>query len=260
MIDTGYLPGRFEFLHYANIAWIVKSRLRFQRLRLVLLPGSSDWFLEDFVVRKEFLTAFHLADEILAYDASFDSEHTIDPPPRDEIPDLIDQFISDPKLLSKVFMSPSAFKKMQSETSVRNTGLVTTNGCYDILHPGHLHTLRSAKSAGSQLVVLINSDVSIRNFKGKDRPIHSQQFRAALLAQLSFVDYVVCFDTDTPLESLALIQPDVHVKGGSFLPERIASEKKMIEQWGGVLLTFPLLGSYSTTSILMKNESGVFPV
>ena len=130
--------------------------------------------------------------------------------------------------------------------------LVTTNGTFDLLHRGHVEILQQAKRMGDKLVVLINSDASVKRNKGEERPIMNQEDRKFMLESLSCVDEVHIFDEDTPLEVLKSLQPDIHVKGGSFLPERIEEEKALIESWGGTHVCLPLKEGYSTTNIIKK--------
>jgi len=136
--------------------------------------------------------------------------------------------------------------KFQSKT------IVTTNGSFDIIHPAHIRLLEKAKNEGDILIVLVNSDSSIKRFKGLKRPIQNEKDRATMLSALQSVDYIVIFDEDTPLNLLEKIQPDIHVKGGSFLTERIKQEQSLLEKWGGKFKSFSLEEDYSTTSIIEK--------
>lgn len=131
--------------------------------------------------------------------------------------------------------------------------LVSTNGCFDILHVGHVRILEQAKQFGDVLVVGINSDVSVRNLKGPSRPINEERDRAAVLAALKSVDYVTIFGEQTPVEFLKLLQPDVHVKGADYSPEQLA-ETPVVEQYGGRVEILPLVAGHSTTSILARKN------
>lgn len=137
---------------------------------------------------------------------------------------------------------------------LRNEGrtIVTTNGSFDILHYAHVNLLEKAKKEGDDLVVLLNSDDSIRRFKGEGRPIIPQNERARMLAALECVDYVVIFYEDKPINILKLIRPHVHVKGGSFIEERIREEKELLESWGGKFKNFELEDGFSTTNIINR--------
>jgi rfaE bifunctional protein nucleotidyltransferase chain/domain len=130
--------------------------------------------------------------------------------------------------------------------------LVTTNGCFDLFHAGHLDTLEGARALGDALIVLINSDASVKRFKGEGRPYLDQDQRAALLAALRVVDHVVVFDEDTPLAALEALRPAVHVKGGTYVPERVAAEEALVAGWGGRLVCLPLRSGISSTELLRR--------
>lgn len=132
--------------------------------------------------------------------------------------------------------------------------LVSTNGCFDILHWGHIQYLEQARSLGDVLICAVNSDDSVKRIKGPSRPIHDEKTRAHQLAGLESVDYVVIFDNDTPNEILALIKPSLHIKGGDYDPS-LLPEKKTVEQYGGKVRCLPLVAGFSTTGILEKNKS-----
>ncbi len=128
--------------------------------------------------------------------------------------------------------------------------IVTTNGSFDILHSAHVHLLQKAKKEGDTLIVLLNSDDSIRRNKGDKRPIVPQDERAKMIASLECVDYVVVFEEDNPLSYLAKIKCDIHVKGGSYMADRMKVEKDLIESWGGQYKTFEMEEGYSTTDLI----------
>ncbi len=128
--------------------------------------------------------------------------------------------------------------------------IVTTNGSFDVLHAAHVHLLEKAKEVGDVLVILLNSDDSIKRNKGEKRPIVSQNERAKMLSALKTVDYVLIFDEDKPINLLEKIKPHFHVKGGSFIPERIKEEKELLEIWGGEFKNFELEEGFSTTKII----------
>lgn len=130
--------------------------------------------------------------------------------------------------------------------------IVTTNGSFDILHLAHINLLEKAKKEGDILIVLLNSDDSIKSFKGLNRPIQNEKDRAAMLSALESVNYVVIFNEDSPLNIMEKIKPNIHVKGGSFIPERIAQEESLLKKWNGKFKNFPLEEGYSTTSIIEK--------
>src|SRR3989344_2517979 len=128
--------------------------------------------------------------------------------------------------------------------------IVTTNGSFDILHYAHVHLLQKAKNEGDVLVVLLNSDDSIKRFKGSTRPICPEIERAGMIAAIGFVDYVTIFDEDKPLRYLEVIKPHVHVKGGSYIIHRISEEKDLVEKNKGEFKNFELEEGYSTTNII----------
>jgi len=130
--------------------------------------------------------------------------------------------------------------------------LVTTSGSFDILHYAHVHFLERAKEKGDRLVILLNSDLSVKRAKGEKRPIIPQDERALMLASLECVDYIVIFNEDKPLQYLTEIRGDLHVKGGSFILERIREEKELVESWGGKYKTFSLEKGYSTTKVIER--------
>jgi D-glycero-beta-D-manno-heptose 1-phosphate adenylyltransferase len=129
--------------------------------------------------------------------------------------------------------------------------VVTTNGCFDLLHVGHLALLREAKALGDVLVVLMNDDDSVRGLKGPDRPVVPQDERAELVAALEPVDYVVLFHDPTPQRALAVIGPDVHVKGGDYRAEDLP-ETPTVEAGGGKVVIVPLVEGRSTSRIVRK--------
>ncbi len=129
--------------------------------------------------------------------------------------------------------------------------VVFTNGCFDLLHPGHVRCLEQARALGDLLVVAINSDTSVRQLKGNGRPLVPQEERAEILAALAAVDSVVIFDALTPRELIGRLRPDVLVKGGDWGPEEIVGRQE-VEAAGGRVVSVPLAPRYSTTSILER--------
>lgn len=127
--------------------------------------------------------------------------------------------------------------------------IVFTNGCFDLLHLGHIYTLTQAAQHGQVLVVGLNSDASVKRLKGNKRPLQTQQTRALILASLSFVTAVVVFDEDTPYNLIAQILPNVLVKGGDYTKDQIAGAD-LVEQNGGSVLVVPYLQGYSTSGLL----------
>ena len=129
--------------------------------------------------------------------------------------------------------------------------IVFTNGCFDILHVGHIRYLQEAAKLGNILIIGLNSDDSVKRLKGPERPINNQNERAEMLGALGFVDYVAIFDEDTPLNLINTIQPDVLVKGGDYAPDDVVG-KKEVEERGGKLVLIPFVEGKSTTHIIEK--------
>lgn len=150
-------------------------------------------------------------------------------------------------------------KLLSLEELVRKTHLwrfkgkriVFTNGCFDLLHRGHLHTLTTARDFGDILVVGLNTDQSVKRLKGPSRPLQDETTRAEVLASLFFVDAVVLFDEDTPLNLIQALSPGVLVKGGDYNPETIVGYD-WVTQHGGRVEIVPLLDGHSTTNTINK--------
>lgn len=129
--------------------------------------------------------------------------------------------------------------------------VVFTNGVFDLLHPGHVRYLRQARGFGDVLIVGLNGDASVKQSKGPDRPINSQQERAEILAALECVDAVVVFDEDTPAQIIAALQPDVLVKGADWAADAIVG-RDTVKARGGTVVRIPVEPGFSTTAILEK--------
>ncbi len=153
--------------------------------------------------------------------------------------------------MSKFIPSASALRQVLSDVRRQGKKIVFTNGCFDLLHPGHVHMLTQAKALGDVLVVAINSDASVQRLKGATRPILNEQERAAVLSALEAVDYVVLFAEDTPLELIRLVQPDVLVKGGDWSAEAIVGGSE-VKEWGGTVARIPYQVGFSTTDIIAR--------
>ncbi|MEI7473494.1 MAG: D-glycero-beta-D-manno-heptose 1-phosphate adenylyltransferase [bacterium] len=138
-----------------------------------------------------------------------------------------------------------------SELKNDNKTVVTTNGCFDILHVGHVRYLAQAKNEGDILVIALNSDSSVRGLKGPTRPVNKEEDRAEVLANLLSVDYVVLFNESTPESLLADIKPDIHVKGGDYDINNLP-EAKVIHENGGKVVFMPMVEGKSTTNIINK--------
>jgi rfaE bifunctional protein nucleotidyltransferase chain/domain len=138
---------------------------------------------------------------------------------------------------------------------VRKRGgiVVFTNGVFDVLHPGHIHSLREARRLGDALVVGVNSDRSVRANKGPDRPINRAEARAMVLGGLLFVDAVVVFDEDTPLDLIARVEPDVLVKGADWSADNVVG-RELVEARGGRVVRLDLTPGFSSTSLIQKTR------
>jgi D-beta-D-heptose 7-phosphate kinase/D-beta-D-heptose 1-phosphate adenosyltransferase len=148
---------------------------------------------------------------------------------------------------------PDLEKRLAQWRIIGNT-VVFTNGCFDILHAGHIASLTEAAQHGDILIVGLNADASIKGLKGPNRPVNDENARALLLASLVMVDAVVLFSEPTPLELILSIKPDVLVKGGDYKVEDIAGAKEVLS-WGGKVIINPIVKGFSTTSIINKIQN-----
>lgn len=133
----------------------------------------------------------------------------------------------------------------------RSRKLVFTNGCFDILHRGHIEYLYQARNLGDALMVGVNTDNSVKRLKGEMRPINGEYDRMMLLASLYFVDYVVLFDEDTPLQLIKSVRPDILVKGGDYTRDTIVGAD-FVESTGGEVVVISFVEGYSTTKVINK--------
>ena len=132
-----------------------------------------------------------------------------------------------------------------------NEKIVFTNGCFDLIHVGHIEYLAKASDLGNKLIIGLNTDDSVKKLKGENRPILDQQARAETLAALFFVDAVIFFDEDTPYQLIKALQPDILVKGGDYKTNDIVGAD-IVKNYGGVVETIPLVQGYSTSNIIDK--------
>ena len=137
----------------------------------------------------------------------------------------------------------------ENDIKLRQQKIVFTNGCFDVLHFGHVHYLLEAKKLGDILVVGLNSDDSVRRLKGPTRPINGEKERAFVLASLAFVDYITLFEEDTPENLIKVVQPDVLVKGGDYTIDQIVGAEFVMRN-GGTVTTIPFVEGYSSTQII----------
>lgn len=151
---------------------------------------------------------------------------------------------------SKIVTLTELMQKLQHR---EGETIVFTNGCFDIIHRGHVDYLSRARDLGTKLVLGLNSDASVRRLKGESRPIVDQQSRAFVLAGFQFIDYVVIFEEDTPFNLISTIQPDILVKGGDYKIENIVGHD-VVEAHGGKVMTIPFVEGFSTTNIVNKMQ------
>ena len=157
-----------------------------------------------------------------------------------------------PSLHHPAILSQEALLAAIAPLREQGRRLVFTNGCFDILHPGHVDLLARARAEGDALILGLNSDESVRRQnKGPGRPINSFPVRAFVLAHLGSVDFVTGFDQDTPLELIRAVGPQVLIKGGDWAPERIVG-RDIVEAGGGRVLSLPLIPGFSTTALVAR--------
>jgi rfaE bifunctional protein nucleotidyltransferase chain/domain len=153
-------------------------------------------------------------------------------------------------LLSKIVDLPTLQAQMLAWKQ-ENNKVVFTNGVFDLIHIGHLTYMAKAAELGNKLIIGLNSDASVKRLKGESRPVNNQNSRAMLLASLFFVDAVVLFEEDTPLNLISTLLPDVLVKGADYQIENIAGAKEVIAN-GGEVRTITFVDGYSSTAIINK--------
>lgn len=157
-------------------------------------------------------------------------------------------------LISSKIFSRSDLMKQVARWRLLGKKIAFTNGCFDILHAGHISSLSDAAKEADILIVGVNTDASTKRLKGEERPINNEQNRALILANLQIVDAVTLFDEDTPLEVIKSVLPDVLVKGGDYTIEQIVGAKEVIANGGRVIIN-PILYGHSTTGIIAKIRS-----
>ncbi len=151
------------------------------------------------------------------------------------------------KHINNKIISADYFKSKRK--CFNNNRVIFTNGCFDILHLGHIDYLIKARKLGDVLIIGLNTDNSVKKLKGEKRPVNNQNARALLLASLEFVDFVILFDDETPLNLIKMITPDVLVKGGDYSIESVVGGDFVLN-YGGTVEIIPFLEGYSTTNII----------
>ncbi len=155
------------------------------------------------------------------------------------------------EIIENSVLTDESLEQMLAFWRFKGKKIVFSNGCFDILHRGHVDYLSKAADLGDVLIIGINTDASVHRLKGNTRPINDEQSRALIVAALNFVTAVVLFDEDTPYELIKKVQPDILVKGNDYLPEEIVGYD-VLKAKGGEVVTIPLVKGYSTTSIEHK--------
>ncbi len=159
------------------------------------------------------------------------------------------------QLKEKIVTQDQALKELKAWRE-KNKKIVFTNGCFDIIHPGHIDYLSQARDLGDILVLGLNTDQSVRRLnKGSNRPINDERTRAYVLAGLASVDLIVFFDEETPYNLIKLLQPNVLVKGNDYEVEKIIGFD-ILKENGGEVITIPFLDGYSTSSLIKKIIEG----
>lgn len=155
------------------------------------------------------------------------------------------------KIQAKIINSELDLEQLIQKLSIEGQKIVFTNGCFDILHLGHIEYLSKAADLGNILLIGLNTDASVSRLKGKHRPLQDQQSRAYVMAALEFVDYVVFFDEDTPYDLIRKVQPDILVKGADYKVEDIVGYD-IVQAKGGKVETIEFVPGYSTSAIEAK--------
>jgi D-beta-D-heptose 7-phosphate kinase/D-beta-D-heptose 1-phosphate adenosyltransferase len=145
-------------------------------------------------------------------------------------------------------------ERLIAAEKARGKKIVFTNGCFDIVHQGHLHVLREAKALGDLLVVAVNSDSSVKKIKGSGRPVITEAGRTELIATLEMVDYVILFDEADPCQLLRVLKPDILAKGGDYGRDTVVGAE-IVEGYGGKVAVIPFLAGFSTTDIIERVRS-----
>lgn len=157
-------------------------------------------------------------------------------------------------LISSKIFSRADLLKQVARWRLLSKKIAFTNGCFDILHAGHIASLSNAAKEADFLIVGVNTDASTKRLKGEERPVTDENSRALLLANLAIVDAVTLFDEDTPYELITAIMPDVIIKGGDYSIDQIVGAKEVIANGGKVIIN-PILEGFSTTGIIAKIKS-----
>lgn len=154
------------------------------------------------------------------------------------------------ELEAKILNEKDLIRKI-SDINKKNQKIVFTNGCFDILHKGHVAYLHAASKLGDILIIGLNTDNSVKRLKGPDRPLKDEETRALILSAMQFIDYIVLFDEDTPYNLINIVKPDILVKGGDYKIEDIVGYD-IVTQKGGKIMTIDFVEGHSSTKIINK--------
>jgi len=152
-------------------------------------------------------------------------------------------------LVNKKILDRESLVNQSAEWKKQGKRIVFTNGCFDILHRGHLQILTDSAAAGDILVVGLNTDASVRKLKGENRPVNEESFRALMMASIQIVDAVTLFEEDTPLQLIRVLEPDVIVKGGDYTIDQIVGGEDVLRR-GGEVKIVPIVKGYSTSALI----------
>jgi rfaE bifunctional protein nucleotidyltransferase chain/domain len=160
--------------------------------------------------------------------------------------------ITTEKIIGKIFSLPELIQRVEFWKRMGDK-VVFTNGCFDVLHLGHLQLLSGCAELGERVIIGVNSDASVKRLKGENRPINREQARLQWLAATLFTDAVVMFEEDTPENIIHALKPDVLVKGGDWPVDKIVGAA-FVQSYGGKVITIPYLDGYSTTAIIERSK------
>jgi rfaE bifunctional protein nucleotidyltransferase chain/domain len=158
------------------------------------------------------------------------------------------------KVIQGKILDKDTLAKLVANYRLKNQKIVFTNGCFDLLHQGHVTYLAQAASLGNRLIVGLNSDSSVQKLKGIHRPIQDEKSRMLIMASLHVVSAVIIFNEDTPIDLISIVQPDFLVKGGDWEPAKIVGAE-LVKSYGGKVISIPFIDGYSTTAIESKIKS-----
>ena len=155
------------------------------------------------------------------------------------------------KINNKILKSKDDITKAINNIKTNSKTISFTNGCFDIIHRGHIEYLAQASELADVFIIGLNTDASVSRLKGKDRPVQDEEARAVILAAMEFVDYVIYFDEDTPYELINIVKPDYLIKGSDYKPEDIVGFD-ILKKYGGKVKTIDFIEGYSTSNIIDK--------